>query len=285
MSRHPRTFDELSTSIVRAGSEGGFLEEALERVARFTDQQNELRGRVMGALAYPIFLALFSTAIVTVLVVYFVPQFESLFERLEARGELPVLTVALLALSKGVSKYGLWIVLGLVTVFALVRSRLATPEGRWWLDRVRLRLPQAGKIYRNFAVARFCRVFGTLLKGGVPIVRALKISSDATGNKVLAAAVEEASENITAGETLAEPLGASGHFPSDVVEMVAVAEQSNTLETVLTEIADSLEKQTWRRLDLFVKLLEPLTLLVMASVVLVILVALLMPILMSAGAM
>jgi general secretion pathway protein F/type IV pilus assembly protein PilC len=123
------------------------------------------------------------------------------------------------------------------------------------------------------------------LSGGVPIVRALKISSDSTGNRVLTAAVNEAAENITAGESLAAPLQASGQFPSDVVEMIGVAEQSNTLETVLTNIADSLERQTWRRLDLFVRLLEPLMLLVMASAVLVIVMALLLPMLKSAMAL
>ncbi|MEM9353467.1 MAG: type II secretion system F family protein [Planctomycetota bacterium] len=285
MARHPKAFGELATSIVKAGSEGGFLEEALERVAKFTDQQSELKSRVMGALAYPIFLAVFSVIIVTVLVVFFVPKFEALFARLEARGELPSLTTTLLWVSDTLSQYGLWIAIGLVMVGAVVRNRLATDEGRWQLDRWRLRLPQAGAIYKNFAVARFCRVLGTLLKGGVPIVRALQISSESTGNKVLAKAVNDASENITSGEPLATPLAASGHFPGDVVEMIAVAEQSNTLETVLTEIADSLEKQTWRRLDLFVRLLEPLMLLVMASAVMLIVIALLMPILMSANAM
>ena len=120
---------------------------------------------------------------------------------------------------------------------------------------------------------------------GVPIVRSLKISSDSTGNRVLSAAINEAADNITAGESLATPLGASGHFPPNVVEMVAVAEQSNTLETVLTNIADSLEKETWRRLDLFVRLLEPVLLLVLASAVLVIVVALMLPMLKSAMAM
>jgi general secretion pathway protein F/type IV pilus assembly protein PilC len=116
-------------------------------------------------------------------------------------------------------------------------------------------------------------VLGTLLGGGVPIVRSLKISSDSTGNRILAAAVNDAADNITAGATLAEPLGACGHFPPNVVEMVAVAEQSNSLETVLPTIADSLEKETWRRLDLFVRLLEPMMLVILASCVLTIVIA------------
>lgn len=285
MARHPRTFDVLSTSIVRAGGEGGFLEEALERVAKFTDQQAELKSRVMGALAYPIFLVFFSITIVSVLVIYFVPQFESMFSRLRERGELPLLTDWLLCLSRTISDYGLLIALAIGVVVLLVRAQLMTDRGRWLLDRWRLKIPQAGTIYCNLAVSRFCRVLGTLLSGGVPIVRALSISSDSTGNRVLTAAINEAAENITAGESLATPLAASGHFPSDVVEMISVAEQSNTLETVLTNIADTLERQTWRRLDLLVRLVEPLMLLVMASAVLMIVVALLLPMLKSAHAL
>jgi len=281
MARHPRAFSELATSVVRAGGEGGFLEEALERVAKFTDQQAELKSRVLGALAYPIFLAVFGFGIVTVLIVYFVPKFEGLFSRLRARGELPLPTVWLLWVSNSIAEYGLLILLALGLMILFVRARLATDSGRWFVDRWRLKLPQAGTIYRNLAVSRFCRVLGTLLKGGVPIVRSLRISADSTGNRVLAAAVNDAAENITAGESLATPLKDSGHFPPNVVEMVAVAEQSNTLEKVLTDIADSLERETWRRLDLFVRLLEPLMLLVMASLVLVIVVALLYPMLKS----
>lgn len=282
MARHPRAFSELSRSIVRAGGEGGFLEEALERIAKFTDQQAELKSRVLGALAYPIFLAIFGVTIVTVLVIFFVPQFEDLFKRLRDRGELPALTDWLLWTSQSVHQYGLYVAVVIAALILWARQRLQSDEGRWALDRWRLKLPQAGTIYRNLAVSRFCRVLGTLLGGGVPIVRSLKISADSTGNLVLAKAVNDAAENITAGESLSGPLASSGHFPPNVVEMVAVAEQANTLETVLPNVADALEKETWRRLDLFVRLLEPLLLLLLASAVLVIVVALLLPMLKSA---
>lgn len=285
MARHPRAFKELDRSIVRAGGEGGFLEEALERVAKFTDQQAELKSRVMGAMAYPIFLAVFGVTIVTVLVIFFVPKFESLFDRLRARGELPVVTDWLLWVSEAISRYGLLIAAAVAIIVLLIRARLMTEQGRWFLDRWRLKLPQAGAIYRNLAVSRFCRVLGTLLSGGVPIIKSLTISADSTGNRVLSKAINDAAENITSGESLAAPLQASGHFPPNVVEMVAIAEQSNTLETVLTDIAEGLEKETWRRLDLFVRLLEPIMLLILASAVLVIVVALMLPMLKSAMAM
>jgi general secretion pathway protein F/type IV pilus assembly protein PilC len=191
----------------------------------------------------------------------------------------------LLWTSEHIHAYGIFIAIGLVGIGIFIRNQVTSDRGRLLLDRYRLKLPQAGTIYRNLAVARFCRVFGTLLSGGVPIVRSLKISSDSTGNRILSAAINDAADNITSGASLAEPLGASGHFPPNVVEMIAVAEQSNSLETVLPTIADALEKETWRRLDLFVRLLEPLMLLVLASAVLVIVVALLLPMLKTAMAM
>ena len=158
------------------------------------------------------------------------------------------------------------------------RNKLATEAGRIWGDRLKLRLPGIGGIFQNLAVARFCRVLGTLLHNGVPILRSLEISTSAAGNRILAAAITEAAENISAGQSLAKPLAASGYFPSEVVEMIAVAEESNTLETVLTTIADSLERRTFRRLDLMVRLLEPLMLLLLAGVVLVVVIALLLPV-------
>ena len=130
----------------------------------------------------------------------------------------------------------------------------------------------------NLAVARFCRVLGTLLHNGVPILKALEISRGAAGNKVLSRAIEKASENITAGQTLAAPLASSGHFPATVVEMISVAEESNALDTVLVEVADGLEKRTARRLDLMVRLLEPIMLLILAGVVLFVVIALLLPV-------
>jgi general secretion pathway protein F/type IV pilus assembly protein PilC len=284
MARHPRAFGELSTSIVRAGGEGGFLEEALDRLAKFTEQQDELKSRVIGALAYPTILFVLGTIVVNVLIIFFVPKFETLFGRLRERGELPAVTDWLLWLSGTMQTYGIFIVAALVGIVVLIRNKLRSEEGRLWLDQLRLKVPVVSGIYLSLAVSRFCRVLGTLLTGGVPIVRSLEISADSTGNRVLSSAVREAAENITAGQSLAAPLGASGQFPPDVVEMIAVAEQSNSLETVLPHVADTLERDTWRRLDLFVRLLEPLMLLILAAVVLVVVIALLVPVLkMSTG--
>lgn len=278
MARHPRVFSEMAVNMVRAGSEGGFLEEALDRVAQFTEEYEDLKARTAGALAYPVFLAVAGLLIVTGLMVFFVPKFGVLFDRLRDRGELPRMTDTLLAISETLRTRGWLILLLIVVAVVVLRARLATASGRRAWDLLKLKLPVAGTIFQNLAVARFCRVLGTLLRNGVPILKSLDIARDAAGNQVLSEAIEKATENVTSGERLAGPLRASGYFPANVVEMIAVAEESNTLDQVLIQIAETLEKNTSRRLDLFVRLLEPVMLLILAGFVLFIVFALLLPI-------
>jgi len=279
MARFDRVFSEMAVSMVRAGGEGGFLEEALSRVAEFTEAQEDLKRRTIGAVIYPAVLATVGFAVVTVLIVVFVPKFDDLFARLRERGELPFLTDMLLGLSSQLWRWGWAAAVAVVVGVWYLRWWLRTPSGRHSWDRVRLRLPIVGVIFLNLAVARFCRVLGTLLRNGVPILRSLEISSDATANTVLAAAIQDATENISAGQPLADPLATSGRFPPTVIEMIAVAEQANNLENVLLDIADALERRTWRRLDLAVRMIEPVLLAILASAVLVVVIALLLPLL------
>jgi type II secretory pathway component PulF len=279
MSRHPRAFGEMAINMIRAGGEGGFLEDALERVADFTEQQQELKSRTLGAVVYPAFLCVVGVTIVALLLVFFVPLFEPLFASLRDRGQLPLMTKLLLAVS---GTLGGWVGLGLLVVIltaaVAAHASFQGEQGRLRRDRLKLRLPVAGAIFRNMAISRFCRVLGTMLTNGVPILRALQISSAAAGNRVLAVAIQQAAENISSGQSLAAPLGASGHFSPDMIEMIAVAEESNTLESVLTNMAESLERRTWRQLDLAVRLLEPIMLLMLAGAVLGVAVALLLPV-------
>jgi general secretion pathway protein F/type IV pilus assembly protein PilC len=278
MGRFEKVLGEMAVSMIRAGGEGGFLEEALTRVAQFTETQDDLKKRVMGAIAYPAFLAVVGAVVVVVLVVFFVPNFAGLFDNLRAKGELPAVTEMLLSTSTYLRRWGVLVVIAGIGIGWMTRRWLRTDPGRWWADQMRIKLPLIGPVFLGLAVARFCRVFGTLLHNGVPIIRSLQISRDATGNRVLAAAISTATENISAGQSLAGPLGASGQFPPVVVEMIAVAEQANNLESVLLTVADSLERTTWRRLDLTVRLIEPIMLLLLAGVILVLVIALLLPV-------
>jgi general secretion pathway protein F/type IV pilus assembly protein PilC len=213
-----------------------------------------------------------------VLIVFFVPKFGTMFDQLRAMGELPAVTEWLLWFSGFVRGYGVFLVVIAAVAMVVFRYQLQTDAGRRWADRWKIKLPILGPIFLSLAVGRFCRVLGTLLRNGVPILRALDISKDASGNKILSEAIADAAENITSGESLSGPLSMSGHFPRNVTEMLSVAEESNTLDDVLINISDGLEKQTVRRLDLMVKLIEPLMLMIMAFIILIVVVALLLPI-------
>jgi general secretion pathway protein F/type IV pilus assembly protein PilC len=278
MGRHPRVFNDLVVSMVRAGQEGGFLEDVLKRTATFVEHQEDMKSKVVGALAYPAFLALAGVSVLLMLVIFFVPKFKTLFTRLEEKGELPDLTKALLWSSGFLINWwwALIIVGGAAVVGFIFWSR--TLSGRYTLDALRLRLPVFGNIFRSLALSRFCRILGTMLHNGIPLLKSLSIAKDSTGNKLLSDAIEKSAESITAGQKLADPLRRNKYFPPDVVEMIAIAEEANSLEKVLIDVADGLEKRTSRSMELMVKLLEPVMLLVMAVAVLLVVAGLLLPV-------
>jgi len=287
LGRHPRAFNPLVVSMVRAGEEGGFLEDVLKRIAIFTDHQEDLKGRVLGAIAYPAFLVVTGFTVVTVMIVWFVPKFEPIFDRLSKQGELPWATTTLLGISGflqtpllgGVLQVWMLMVGGvLLAGFGFV-AWARTDTGRWITDRLRLKLG----VMRSLATARFCRILGTLLHNGVPILNSLRIAKDASGNMVLAGAINTAADSVQEGKTLAGPLGTSGEFSDEIVEMIAVGEESNNLEQVLINISDNLERRTYRQLELGVRFLEPLMLMVIAGVILFVVAALLLPVFQSAG--
>jgi general secretion pathway protein F/type IV pilus assembly protein PilC len=284
MAKHS-VFDELTLSMVRAGAEGAFLEDALKRIAIFLERREELKGKVTGALAYPAFLLVAGILVTVVLIVVFVPRFEALFSRLEKSGQgLPMPTVMLLATSDFLRSYG-WLVVGAVAAVVVAFNQWAqTTQGRWLLDGIRLKLPVFGAILHHSAVARFCRVLGTLLTNGVPIVRALQISSSSTGNKRLEQAILRSCENIKSGETLSAPLSASGLVPPSVMAMIHVAERSNTLDSVLLRIAERTELKIEQQLGTMVRLIEPMTLVLIGALVTFVLAGLLLPIFDMSGA-
>ena len=278
MRPYPKVFNELAVSMVRAGQEGGFLEDVLRRIADFTEHQEDLKGKVVGSLAYPVVLGVIGFIILNVLVIFFVPNFEPIFAKLKEKGRLPGLTTFIIGLSHFMIDNWWWMLpVAAGAIFGFLYWK-RSPSGRITFDRVKLRVPVAGKLVLSLALGRFTRILGTLLANGIPILRSLEIAKDSTGNRVLAEAIHESAENITAGQKLAAPLRRCKYFPSDVVEMIAVAEESNSLEKVLVDIANALEKRSARQLELFVKLLEPFMLLFMAAIILVVVMGLLLPV-------
>ena len=279
VARFPKVFSPLTVSMIRAGSEGAFLEEALTRVAKFLELQEELKSRVKGAMVYPLILMTVGTIVTLSLVIFFVPKFESLFNRLESQGAgLPVATEVLLATSHFLMSYGVFLLLACVPLVLGIVKLLRTDKGQAWLDRIKLKLPLAGKIFHDTAVSRFCRVLGTLLRNGVPILKALQISSGSVGNQLLAQAILDSAENISAGQTLSAPLAACGLIPTSTMAMIRIAEESNTLDTVLVGVADSIDKRIEKQLTLMVRFIEPIMLVVIGVAILFVMVALLLPI-------
>ncbi|MDR3197373.1 MAG: type II secretion system F family protein [Planctomycetaceae bacterium] len=278
-SFHSNIFNDLTISIIRAGTEGAFLEDALRRTAKFLEQQADLKGKIIGAMIYPSILFFVGITVVVVLLIFFVPQFTPFFEQMTAAGHpLPWTTQSLLWIREVLLHYGIYLAGTLVFLAIWIQGQLSTKWGTKIFDRIKLRLPLIGPILLNSAVSRFCRVLGTLLENGVPILRSLDISSQSTGNTILAEAVRRSAENVSSGEPLSKPLADSGIVPPQVMAMISVAEESNTLENVLVNIADTIERTTARQLDTVIRLIEPLMLLIIAGAVFYIIVSMLLPI-------
>jgi len=218
-------------------------------------------------------------------IVYFVPKFAPIFERQAERGELPWATTALLQFSNLLRHYGIWVLAILVAGLWWACNKLRSEAGRYTADRIRLQMPGLGPIVRSLGTARFCRILGTMLKNGVPLLLSLRIAKDATGNRLLSDAIGRAADSVTAGKSLARPLAASGQFGEEIVEMIAVGEEANNLEDVLVNISENLERNTYRQLEMAVKLIEPIMLIVMALAILFVVVALLLPVFQGANAL
>lgn len=279
MATEPAIFSELTLSMVRAGQEGAFLEESLQRTSMFLRKQDEMRSKIVGALAYPIILGVVGTLITALMMVFLVPKFQPFFDRLESTGSgLPFITVLLLVVSHGLLNYGLLLPFPLVGLVFAVKKYIASDRGRMNWDTWKLKIPVLGQIFHDAAVARACRVLGTLLRNGVPLLKSLKISSESTGNRLLQQAMLESAENVTTGDTLAKPLAASGLIPPQVMAMIRIAEEANTLDDVLIKIADRIDGKVERQLEVMVRMIEPLMLVLIGGMVMFVIVGVLLPV-------
>ncbi len=283
MTKHPKVFANLHCSMVKAGERGGFLEDVLARVATFVDRQNQLRSKLVGAMIYPMVLMVACVGVVVAMMTIVVPKIRPLLEGNNM--QLPMLTRMIFSGSDAIRDYGLFIGTGLAMVVIGVTGYLKTKRGQYNKDVWKLKMPILGKLFTMVAVCRFCRILGTLIASGVPILQALQIAKESADNQVLADAVEAASENVRKGESLAGPLAKTNLFPMDILDIIAVGEESNTLDKVLVEVADTNEARTAQLIDTSVRLLEPLLIVFMAVIVGIVALGLLLPILGMAAQM
>ena len=277
MAAQGRLFPTVFVAMVRAGEAGGFLGLVLDQVADYLEKSRELKGRVGSALIYPCLLAVIATVVVSFLLVWFIPRFADLFASFNR--ELPLITRIIQQASQFLLHYGWILLLAMGGTVMGVRAAIARPHGAEVWERLLLRLPGVGNIKSTLARVRFCRMLGTLLKAGVPLLTALKVSREAVGSTVLAAALAEATERIHQGAALSSSLSDVGAMlPPTALEVLAVAENSGRLPDELLRLADTSERDLDRHLRTLVSLAEPLLLLIMAAVVGTIVIGMLMPI-------
>jgi len=277
MADHPKVFPELYVNMVRAGETAGNLDSVLARLADFMDAQIELRGKVTNALMYPAIMIGVGIIIMSILMIAVVPKITAIFD--DSGKSLPWNTQLLIFVSKVTGDYW-WILLPLAVLGVfLLRRWVKTPEGRAKWDRMVLRLWVIGPLARMVAISRFAKTLGTMLSAGVPLLRAMDITKDILGNRVLEKVVEEARNSIREGESIAAPLKRSGQFPPIVTHMIAVGERSGQLEQMLENVASAYDREVELKVSRLTTLLEPAMILLMSSAVAFVVFSILMPIL------
>lgn len=274
---HPRLFQDYYVNMVHAGEQSGTLEMVLDRLADFTEAQGRMRSKVAAALAYPMIMALLGTIIVGILMVVVVPQVTTIFR--DFGKDLPWYTELLISISHFVGRWWWAAGLGLAGAVLLFRQWKRSAAGRKVWDRLVLRLPIAGDLAMKVAIARFARTLATLLRSGVPILRAMEITRNVMGNAELERIVEEARLSVQEGESIAVPLKRSGRFDPIVTHMIAVGERSGQLEQMLLSVAGSYEMQVETRLAALTSLLEPILIVVMGGAAAGIAASILLPLL------
>ena len=277
LAKWPKSFPPVYVAMVRAGETGGFLDLVLGQIANFQSREQKLLGKVKAATIYPIILAVLGILIVIFLTTFFIPRFSAIFE--EFGGALPWLTLVIVGASEFMMKYWM-IVLGVVAIIGVGMQRaLASEEGRRVTERLLLQVPLFGPVVARFALVRFCRMLGTLVGAGVPLVSALQVSNEAIGNQTLTDAVSETVKKVRNGASLAAGMaGCPQLFPPSVIEMISVAEETGRLDEELVRMASAFEEDLDQRLSMLVAQAEPTLLFIMAIIVGTIIMGMLLPI-------
>ncbi|MBL9199379.1 MAG: type II secretion system F family protein [Opitutaceae bacterium] len=277
MAKSPETFPRVYVAMVEAGETGGFLDVVLAQIADFQAREKELTGKVMTALMYPAILLVLAIGVLIFLLVFFIPRFQLVFQGFNA--ELPLITQIIVGVSDLVRHYGLFLLAALVIGFLSLRTWFASAQGRRSWEGMILRAPTVGPLIAQFAMARFCRMLGTLLGAGVPLVNALNVARRSIGNQILVDAVSESIDRVKEGKALGASLAQNrALFPGAVIEMISVAEESGKLDAELLRIAGVTESDLDRQLKAAVALAEPLMLFLIAALVGTIFIGMVIPI-------
>jgi type IV pilus assembly protein PilC len=275
MAKHPKVFNRLYVSMVRAGEIGGFLDQVLVKVAETFEKEVALRGKIKSAMTYPVVVFVMVLGIVAAMLVFIVPTFESLYESLG--GKLPLPTQLLINASNVVRRLFLLVILAVGLLLFGFRRWKATQRGRYLVDAFKLKVKVFGPLFHKSALSRFSRTLSTLIRSGVPILQALEIVRETVNNAVISRAVQDVQESVREGESLALPLAKHATFPSMVVQMMAVGEETGALEVMLAKVADFYDQEVEAAVASLTSLIEPILIAVMGAAVGGMVIALYMP--------
>ena len=277
MAKSPDTFPRVYVAMVEAGEAGGFLDVVLAQIADFQMREKELKSKVTTAMVYPCILLVLALVVLTILLVFFIPKFQKVFSTVH--GALPLITQLIIGVSHVVRSYGFFVATALVVAGLLVRTWFASEKGRRVWEGFVLQAPLVGPLVAQFAMARFCRMLGTLLGAGVPLVHGLNVARKSIGNQILVDAVSESIERVQQGGRLGQSLADCKQlFPGSVLEMVSVAEESGKLDAELVRIASVTEMDLDRHLKTAVAFAEPLMLFLIAGFIGIIFIGMLLPV-------
>jgi len=277
LAQHPFIFNDLYVNMVRAGELGGMLEVALNRLAEFQEKAAKIKNKVAAAMVYPIIVLTMAVGILSFLLVFIVPKFEAIFHDMLGDKPLPAITIFVIGFS-GFVKAHVFVLLSAIVVATMAyKLALRTHGGQAVADNVKLRLPLFGDLLRKTAISRFSRTLGTLITSGVPILQALNITRETAGNLVLAHAIGQVHDRVKEGESIVQPLEASGAFPPMVISMIDVGEETGQLPDMLLKIADVYDDEVDNSVAALTSVLEPMMIVFLAVIVGTIVIALFMP--------
>jgi type IV pilus assembly protein PilC len=274
-AKHPKPFNDLYISMVRSGETGGSLDDVLLRLADIIEQEVALRGKIKSAMTYPVAVVALVLLIMSAMLLFVVPQFQTIYSGLGF--PLPLPTRALLAMSEAFTSYWYIVLGGAFLARFMFRRWKKTDAGRARVDAIKLKVPVFGPLFRRVALSRFASTLSMMLRSGVPILQALDIVSDTVNNKVLSTAVKDVQESVREGESIAKPLSAHGIFPHMVVQMIAVGEETGQVDTMLEKVATFYNQEVEASVDALTSLIEPLLIAVIGACVGGAVVALYMP--------
>jgi type IV pilus assembly protein PilC len=277
LAQHPRMFNDLYVNMVRAGELGGVLEVVLTRLAEFQEKAQKIKNKVVAAMVYPIIVLVLAMAIMTFLMIFIVPKFEAIFHDMLGDKPLPTITLFVISVSSFMQNHWAILLGAIVAVIAIYKLSARTRAGRAVIDRVKLRAPLFGDLIRKTSISRFSRTLGTLVTSGVPILQALTITRETAGNVVIARAISQVHDSVKEGESIVQPLEASGAFPPMVISMIDVGEETGQLPEMLLKIAEVYDDEVDNSVAALTSLLEPIMIVLLALIVGTIVIALFMP--------